>query len=60
MYENWIQQITRLNPDLFLFGSDYNNVNVNSVRAAEYWDAYRRAGSNCLIPCRLSKTEIRM
>jgi hypothetical protein len=60
MYDNWIQQMTRLNPDLYLFGSDYNNVNVNSTGAAEYWDAYRRAGSSSLIPCRLSKTEIRM
>jgi hypothetical protein len=60
VYEDWIEQIARFNPDLFLFGSDYNNVNVNSVRAAEYWAAYRRAGSNCLVPCRLSKTEIRM
>ncbi len=60
MYETWIQQIAQLNPDLFLVGSDYNNVNVNAVRAAPYLDAYQRAGSNCLIPCRLSKTEIRM
>jgi hypothetical protein len=60
MYDNWIQQMTRFNPDLYLFGSDYSNVNVNSVRALEYWDAYQRAGSNYLKPCRLAKTEIRM
>lgn len=60
MYQGWIRQLARLNPDLFLFGSDYNNINVNSVRAVEYWDAYRRHGGNCLIPCRLSETEIRM
>ncbi len=60
MYENWIQQIAQRNPDLYLIGSDYNNVNVNSVRAAEYWEAYRRAHGSCLMPCRLAKTEIRM
>jgi hypothetical protein len=60
MYDNWIQQMTRFNPDLYLFGSDYSNVNVNSVRALEYWDAYQRAGSNYLKPCRLAETEIRM
>lgn len=60
MYDNWIQQMTKINPDLFLFGSDHNNVNVNSIRAGEYWDAYQRAGSSCLVPCRQSKTEIRM
>ncbi len=60
MYEHWIREIAERNPDLFLYGSDYNNVNVNSVRAAEYQQAYQRAGSNCLVPCRLSRTEIRM
>ncbi len=60
MYDNWGQQLANRNPDLYLFGSDYNNVNVNSIRAGEYWDAYRRSGSTSLVPCRLSKTEIRM
>ncbi len=60
IYDNWIQRIAELNPDLYLFGSDHNNVNVNSIRAGEYWDAYQRADSSCLVPCRLSKTEIRM
>ena len=60
LYDNWIEQIAERNPDLYLFGSDYNNVNVNAIRAGEYWDAYQRAGSDWLNPCRLSKTEMRM
>ena len=60
VYDNWIQQIAERNPDLYLFGSDYNNVNVNAIRAGEYWDAYQRAGSDWLNPSRLSKTEMRM
>ncbi len=60
MYEQWIRQIARRNPDLFLFGSDYNNVNVNCVQSTDYWYAYQRSGGNCLIPFRSSKTEIRM
>ena len=60
MYEHWIEHLTRLRADLYLFGSDHNNVNVNSIRAGEYWDAYQRAGGSSLVPCRLSKTEIRM
>ncbi len=60
MFENWIPRIACCNPDLFLFGSDQNNVNVNAVQASEYWDAYQRSGSSSLIPCRLAKTEIRM
>lgn len=58
-YDNWIEQIVTRNPDLYLFGSDYNNISVNSIRAAEYWDQYRRSAGSCLIPCRLSETEIR-
>jgi hypothetical protein len=60
MYENWIRQIAERNPDLLLFGSDHNNVNVNSLGALEYWEAYQLSGSSNLIPCRLAKTEIRM
>lgn len=60
IYDNWIKRIATINPKLYLFGSDYNNVNVNSIRAAEYWDQYRRADSNCLTPCRLFEAEIRM
>jgi hypothetical protein len=60
VYENWIGQLAQRNPDLHLFGSDYNNVNVNATGAGEYWDAYQRASSSELNPCRLSKTEMRM
>jgi hypothetical protein len=60
MYEAWIQEMTRCNPDLFLYGSDYNNVNVNSVRCRQYLKAWQAGGGSCLKPCRLSKSEIRM
>lgn len=59
-YDNWIKQIATINPKLYLFGSDYNNANVNSLRAAEYWEQYHHGESNCLIPCQLFETEIRM
>jgi hypothetical protein len=59
-FEHWIEQLATRNPDLYLFGSDYNNISVNSIRAGDYWKQYRDAGGNCLNPCRLSKTEIRM
>lgn len=60
IYDAWLEGITGRNPDLYLFGSDYNNVNVNATRAGEYWEAYQQAGSDWLVPCRLSKTEMRM
>jgi hypothetical protein len=60
MYENWIRQLAAANPQLFLYGSDYNNVNVNHMRAEEYRTAWQRAADSSLVPCRLSPAEIRM
>jgi hypothetical protein len=59
-YDHWIEQLAAANPRLYLFGSDYNNANVNFIQAAEYWDQYRRAGRDYLSPCKFSRTEIRM
>lgn len=60
IYERWIRELAARNPGLHLFGSDHNNVNVNSVRAGEYWEAYRRSECNCLNPFKMSKVELRM
>ncbi len=60
MYERWMDAIVEASPDLSLFGSDYNNINVNSVRAAGYWHSYRSADRNERIPCPVFKIEIRM
>jgi hypothetical protein len=60
IYDRWIEQIVQINPELYLFGSDYINSNVNFRQASEYWDEYRRSNPNCLNPCKLYKTEIRM
>ena len=59
-YDHWIEQIANNNPHLYLFGSDYNNISVNFVQAAEYWERYCRSGSDCLKPFKLQQTEIRM
>ncbi|MCA9140264.1 MAG: hypothetical protein KDB00_26015 [Planctomycetales bacterium] len=60
MYERFIRQISRRNPELSLYGSDDNNMNVNSVLAGEYWEAYQRSEATSLNPFRMSKVELRM
>ena len=59
-YDHWIEQLASRNPDLDLFGSDYNNTSVNFVQAADYWDQYRQSGVDCLTPFKRQRTEIRM
>jgi hypothetical protein len=59
-YERWIEQLVKRNPRLYLLGSDFININVNSVQAAEYWAQYCRSEADALRPCRLHRTEIRM
>jgi hypothetical protein len=59
-YDHWIEQLANKNPNLYLFGSDYNNTSVNFVQAAEYRHQYRRSGGDCLKPFKLQRTEIRM
>ena len=59
-YDYWVEQLAARNPPLYLFGSDINNSSVNDVQAAEYWDRYRQAGGDCLTPCKLYRTEMRM
>ncbi len=59
-YDHWAKQLAEVNPHLHLFGSDFNNTNVNSIRAGEYWEQYRRTDGDGLSPCKLYRTEIRM
>ncbi len=60
MYDRWIDELAARNPNLCLFGSDYSNVNVNSIQAGDYREQYRQSSSNCLIPAKLYVTEMRM
>ncbi len=59
-YDVWIEGLAAINPDILVYGSDYNNASVNSIRAGEYWDRYREFGGYELNPCRQHRTEIRM
>ncbi len=59
-YERFIAQVAEANPDLLLYGSDFNNVNVNSYLARDYWDAYQDGGNDALDPRHLYRHELRM
>ena len=59
-YERWSEGLARRAPEILVYGSDYNNVSVNSVRAAEYWRRYREGGGTPLEPCSINSHSIRM
>lgn len=60
MYDRCIERLADVNPYLFLYGSDYNNINVNCVRAGKYWELYRDFGESYLVPYKVNRYEIRM
>jgi hypothetical protein len=59
IYESWIRELTERNPAIFLYGSDYTNISVNHVRAAEYLKRLRDHGDDYLRPLKASACEIR-
>jgi hypothetical protein len=60
IYDSWLEQLAERNPSIFLYGSDYNNINVNHIRVGEYLERYLAEGENCLQPGRFYKHEIRL
>lgn len=60
IYDDWLSRLAARNPGIYLYGSDYNNINVNHIRAGDYLERYRVAGNDCLQPARLFKHEIRL
>jgi hypothetical protein len=59
IYEAWIQRLAAKNPDVFIYGSDYNNMSVNNFRAGEYLERFTNGGEDYLNPVKLNKVEIR-
>ncbi len=60
MYDRWMERLAALNPEMLLYGSDYNNSNVNCVSAGEYWELYRNEDRGPLDPCNIHQHEVRM
>ena len=59
-YQRFIEALSERNPELYVFGSDYNNINVNGLRAAEYCEQFRRIADDFLNPPKLHRTVVRM
>ncbi len=59
-YERWMEQLAKHNPEMFLYGSDFTNANVNCVQAADYCQYYHGTGADYLKPLRAYQTQIRM
>jgi hypothetical protein len=59
IYRWWIERLAQSAPRLLLYGATSNNVSVNFVRAAEYWEWYRDHAGDELAPGTLHRVEIR-
>ena len=60
IYDNWLVKLADRNPGIFIYGSDYNNINVNHIRIGEYLERYIAECSSYLNPCKLYKHEMRL
>jgi hypothetical protein len=60
IYDDWLTKLAERNPDIFIYGSDYNNINVNHIRLGEYLERYRVECNSYLEPCKLYKHEMRL
>ena len=59
IYDEWVRRLVAKNPDIYLNGSDYNNISVNFIQAKPYLDQYSKHGNSYLDPYKLNKLEIR-
>ncbi|MGB5261751.1 MAG: hypothetical protein WBO34_14700 [Gammaproteobacteria bacterium] len=60
VYDNWLLKLAERNPGIFIYGSDYNNINVNHIRLGEYLERYQQECKSYLEPCKLFKHEMRL
>jgi len=59
LYHAWIRELAQANPLLFLYGSDFNNISVNHIRAAAYAERLSIDGCDYLRPLKENLCEIR-
>lgn len=59
MYGEWLERLVGKNPDMFIYGSDYNNISVNHIRAKEYLSRFANGGDDYLNPLKFNQVEIR-
>lgn len=59
VYDSWIGELAARNPDVFLYGADYDNISVNFIQAKSYLEVYSQFGGSYLKPYKLHEHEIR-
>jgi hypothetical protein len=59
MYLSWIGELAAKNDRTFIYGSDFNNISVNHVRAGDYLRRLRSENYDYLHPLKVSKCQIR-
>ena len=59
-YRRFISALAARHPHVHLVGSDHQNVNVNGICAADYWERFRDVPDDDLVPLKLHRTVIRM
>jgi hypothetical protein len=59
IYDAWVAGLAACNPQLSLYGFDFNNIGVNGIRAKEYADRYFRKGRDYLNPDKPYRIQIR-
>jgi hypothetical protein len=59
LYTAWIEGLASQNPEMVLYGSDYNNQSVNQLRARDYLRYYSETNWDDLTPLQVGKYEIR-
>ncbi|MEZ5540439.1 MAG: hypothetical protein R3F42_00125 [Pseudomonadota bacterium] len=60
IYDDWLTRLVQRNPGILLYGSDFNNINVNHIRAGDYLARYQTTGGDYLRPARLFRHELRL
>jgi hypothetical protein len=58
-YHKWIEKLAQQHPSLFIYGSDYNNISVNHLRASQYLQRISESENSYLDPEKWSAMEIR-
>lgn len=57
IYERFIRALAERSPELLIYGNDYNNLGITSVRAADYAEDYFQTEENYLEPRKIRSTD---
>jgi hypothetical protein len=59
IYDAWVNGLTARNPDLWVYGFDYNNIGLNGIQARDYAERYAKEGGDYLNPGKAYRIQIR-